>query len=56
VEKLQTHPPVETVTVAEEKFERARRYVGLALAPLAFALVLLAPFDGLKPEAHRLRR
>jgi solute carrier family 13 (sodium-dependent dicarboxylate transporter), member 2/3/5 len=54
VEKLQTHPPVETVTVAEEKFERARRYVGLALAPLAFALVLLAPFDGLKPEAHRL--
>ncbi|HEU4562444.1 MAG TPA: SLC13 family permease, partial [Longimicrobium sp.] len=38
----------------EERFERMRRRVGAVLAPLAFAAILLAPFEGLRPEAHRL--
>ena len=35
-------------------FEVLRRRVGLILAPLVFFGVLLAPFDSLSPEAHRL--
>ncbi len=38
---------------AEERFERRRRTVGLFLGPIAFALVLLIPFD-LEPNQHRL--
>ena len=38
---------------AEERFERRRRTVGLFLGPIAFALVLLFPFD-LEPNQHRL--
>ena len=38
---------------AEERFERRRRTVGLFLGPVAFAIVLLAPFD-LEPNQHRL--
>jgi sodium-dependent dicarboxylate transporter 2/3/5 len=38
---------------AEERFERRRRTVGLFLGPIAFAVVLLAPFD-LEPNQHRL--
>jgi sodium-dependent dicarboxylate transporter 2/3/5 len=38
---------------AEERFERARRTIGLALGPLLFLLVLAIPFD-LEPEQHRL--
>ncbi len=38
---------------AEEKFERARRTVGLFLGPLLFAVMLVIPFD-LEPEQHRL--
>jgi sodium-dependent dicarboxylate transporter 2/3/5 len=42
------------ITAGEERFERWRRRTGFVLAPLVFALLLLAPLDGLKPEAHRL--
>ena len=38
---------------AEERFERRRRTVGLFLGPLAFAAVLLIPFE-LEPNQHRL--
>jgi len=34
--------------------DRIRRLAGGVLAPLLFLTVLLAPFPGLKPEAHRL--
>ena len=36
------------------RFEAWRRRVGLLLAPVVFVAVLLAPFDSLSPEAHRL--
>jgi sodium-dependent dicarboxylate transporter 2/3/5 len=38
---------------AEERFERARRTIGLFLGPLLFVAVLVFPFD-LEPEQHRL--
>ncbi len=41
------------LSAAEERFERRRRTVGLFLGPVAFAIVLLAPFD-LEPNQHRL--
>jgi sodium-dependent dicarboxylate transporter 2/3/5 len=41
------------LSAAEERFERGRRTLGLALGPLLFALVLLLPLD-LEPEQHRL--
>ena len=41
------------LSAAEERFERRRRTVGLFLGPIAFALVLLIPFD-LEPNQHRL--
>ncbi|HEX8695070.1 MAG TPA: DASS family sodium-coupled anion symporter [Longimicrobium sp.] len=44
----------EVLTAAEERFERVRRRVGFVAAPLAFAVLLLAPLEGLEPEAHRL--
>lgn len=58
-----THPPApephrtsarQTLSAGEERFERVRRRVGFVLAPLVFAALLLAPLEGLKPEAHRL--
>ncbi|HEV2862079.1 MAG TPA: DASS family sodium-coupled anion symporter [Pyrinomonadaceae bacterium] len=45
---------VETITEGEARFERVRRVVGLALAPVVFITILLLPLGGLKPEAHRL--
>ncbi len=45
---------VETITEGEARFERVRRVVGLVLAPVVFAVLLLLPLGGLKPEAHRL--
>ncbi|MFL6254545.1 MAG: SLC13 family permease [Pyrinomonadaceae bacterium] len=45
---------VEQISDAEARFERWRRAAGFVLAPLAFALLLLLPLPGLKPEAHRL--
>ncbi len=47
-------PPVEAISAAEAQFDRWRRGVGLALAAAAFGAVLLAPFDALTLEAHRL--
>jgi solute carrier family 13 (sodium-dependent dicarboxylate transporter), member 2/3/5 len=44
----------EVLSAAEERFERLRRRAGLVVAPLAFAALLAAPLEGLKPEAHRL--
>ena len=49
-----TLEPIEQITEAEARFERVRRLVGLALAPVIFTLLLVAPLSGLKPEAHRL--
>lgn len=45
---------VESYSPAEERFNRRRRTIGLALGPALFALVLAAPFAALTPEAHRL--
>lgn len=45
---------VEQVSEAEARFENIRRRIGLALAPLAFIIMLLVPLPALKPEAHRL--
>ncbi|HEU4596637.1 MAG TPA: SLC13 family permease [Pyrinomonadaceae bacterium] len=45
---------VEVISAPEARFERARRIVGLVLAPAVFTLLLLLPLPGLKPEAHRL--
>ncbi|HZI17496.1 MAG TPA: DASS family sodium-coupled anion symporter [Pyrinomonadaceae bacterium] len=49
-----THTPIEALSEGEERFERARRAAGFALAPAVFAAVWLLPLAGLKPEAHRL--
>jgi sodium-dependent dicarboxylate transporter 2/3/5 len=46
--------PIETVSAAERAFERWRRTVSLLLGPLTFVALLLAPPDGLQPEAARL--
>jgi solute carrier family 13 (sodium-dependent dicarboxylate transporter), member 2/3/5 len=51
---MDTINAVERITEGEERFERARRAAGLLLAPAVFALLLLLPLPGLKPEAHRL--
>src|SRR5215207_5036331 len=45
---------VEQISPAEARFERWRRAAGFVAAPLAFAVLLLLPLPGLKPEAHRL--
>jgi sodium-dependent dicarboxylate transporter 2/3/5 len=44
----------ETISEGEARFERIRNRVGMVAAPLVFAALLLAPMEGLKPEAHRL--
>jgi sodium-dependent dicarboxylate transporter 2/3/5 len=46
--------PREVISAGEQRFERLRNRAGFFLAPLVFAALLLAPFEGLKPEAHRL--
>ena len=38
----------------ETRFEVLRHKIGLVLGPIMFGLVLLAPMDGLSPEAHKL--
>ena len=42
------------VSEVEERFDRARRSVGLWLGPAAFALFWFLPLAALRPEAHRL--
>ncbi len=44
---------VESYSPAEERFNRRRRTLGLALAPALFVCVWLLPLD-LAPQAHRL--
>ncbi len=46
--------PEGSLSPTEAAFDRRRRKVGLALGPLAFAAVWLAPFAGLEPAAHRV--
>lgn len=46
--------PAEVLSPNEAKFERYRRRAGYVLAPAVFLLVWFLPFEGLKPEAHRL--
>ncbi len=45
---------IEKISGPEARFERVRRAAGFVLAPAVFALLLLLPLPGLKPEAHRL--
>lgn len=44
----------EVLSAGEERFERARRFVGLFLAPLVFLLIYFTPISSLSTEAHRL--
>jgi sodium-dependent dicarboxylate transporter 2/3/5 len=49
-----TPHPREVLSTGEQRFERLRNRAGFVLAPLVFAALLLAPLEGVKPEAHRL--
>jgi len=51
--QTQATQPVETISPAEERFNRMRANVGLALAPTMLIALLLAPLP-VPPEAHRL--
>src|SRR5688500_3618117 len=53
VNPISDEEPRAVMSAGEERFERLRRRVGFVLAPLVFAALLLAPLEGLKPEAHR---
>jgi sodium-dependent dicarboxylate transporter 2/3/5 len=44
----------ERLSPREQRFEAARRRVGLWLAPAVFGILLLVPMRGLSPEAHRM--
>lgn len=44
----------EAISKAEERFDRARRSISLFLGPALFIALLLFPFPGLTPEAHKL--
>ena len=50
----QSISPAETISEGEAKFEMWRNRLGFVLAPAVFLLIWLLPFEGLKPEAHRL--
>jgi len=45
---------VEAYSEAEERFNRARRRVGLFLGPALFVAALLLPMGSISPQAHRL--
>jgi sodium-dependent dicarboxylate transporter 2/3/5 len=47
-------PVRQVLSEREERFERIRQRTGFVLAPIVFTALLLAPLDGMKPEAHRL--
>jgi sodium-dependent dicarboxylate transporter 2/3/5 len=42
------------ISEAEQRFERGRRTVGLALGPAIMALLYFMPMGGLSPQAHAL--
>ncbi len=44
----------EVISEGEARFEKLRNRLGFILAPLAFVAIYFFPFEGLKPEAHRL--
>jgi len=44
---------LEVLSPGEQRFEQVRKRIGLVLAPLAFAVLLLSPLP-LNPQAHRL--
>ncbi|HHY94459.1 MAG TPA: anion transporter, partial [Firmicutes bacterium] len=44
----------ETLSPAEERFERMRRTIGLFLGPLVFVILYLMPMSSLSREAHVL--
>jgi len=44
----------EILSPQEEKFDRIRRTSGLFLAPIAFIVILLFPFQSLQPKPHTL--
>lgn len=44
----------EKITRAEQKFEDIRKTTGMVAGPMLFVGILLFPFPGLSPEAHRL--
>jgi solute carrier family 13 (sodium-dependent dicarboxylate transporter), member 2/3/5 len=50
----QTISPAETISAGEARFEMWRNRAGFFLAPAVFLLIWFLPFEGLKPEAHRL--
>jgi sodium-dependent dicarboxylate transporter 2/3/5 len=45
---------VEAYSPAEQQFNQRRKTLGLFLAPLLFALMLVLPMESLTPQAHRL--
>jgi sodium-dependent dicarboxylate transporter 2/3/5 len=45
---------LETISPAEERFNRVRATTGLILAPITLVALLAAPFPSLSPPAHRL--
>lgn len=47
-------PPHDSAPAFEQRFDRARQRIGLAVAPAIFALLIIIPTPGLKPEAHQL--
>jgi sodium-dependent dicarboxylate transporter 2/3/5 len=49
-----TREVVETISAAEQRFDRARRSLGLFAGPLVFALLLLLPLPGVSASAARL--
>ncbi|MEE9543490.1 MAG: SLC13 family permease [Thermodesulfobacteriota bacterium] len=46
--------PREVLSEGEERFERARRFIGLFLAPLVFLVIYFTPIESVSIEAHRL--
>lgn len=46
--------PPEKISAGEAKFEAFRQRLGYFLAPVVFLSIYFFPFEGLKPEAHRL--
>jgi solute carrier family 13 (sodium-dependent dicarboxylate transporter), member 2/3/5 len=48
------HGTAPMISAGEERFEQLRKRSGFFLGPLVFVVLLLFPFSGLTPEAHRV--